>query len=171
VKRFAECAADRVIFLRMPIPDLTAKGILPEGIHACTLDEVRAAFAGRESRTKREKLWNGFVRYLDVIRQTGVVDTIYLDGGFTSDSKNPNDIDAVLEIPIPVPPVSSVLMRKEFNHDYVKGEFQLDIFLWWNGFPSPANDLRMFFQYVKPKEAVNRGLKAGEKKGILKIAL
>jgi hypothetical protein len=36
---------------------------------------------------------------------------------------------------------------------------------------SPGNDLRAFFQYLRPEEALTRGLRAGETKGILRIVL
>ncbi len=40
----------------MPIPAFDADGLLPEGIHACSLQEVRARFGGFQETDRRPRL-------------------------------------------------------------------------------------------------------------------
>lgn len=71
--------------------------ILSPGLHDLREDELRnhflSSFPG--SRT-RKSLISGFSKYLDKLRKFGVSFEIWVDGSFTTDKENPNDIDIVV---------------------------------------------------------------------------
>lgn len=71
------------------IPEFTAYGLLPEGVHSATLDEVRERFAGNE---RREQLLTGLVAALRLLRAAGCR-RIYINGSFVTAKEWPNDID------------------------------------------------------------------------------
>ena len=48
----------------MPIPALDPRGLLPEGIHDCTLDEIKAAFGAFQSTDRRPQLFARLAAFL-----------------------------------------------------------------------------------------------------------
>lgn len=154
----------------VPIPALTDKGLLPIGIHDCSLAEISARFSTSDNRNKRMELWKFFNEYLAVIKPIGVVSNVYVDGGFTTNKPMPKDIDLVLELPPPNPVILPVLMRQEFQQDFVMNRYKMHVWLWH---PSavPPDDWVSFFQEIKPKDLVRLGLKPDARKGILKVVL
>lgn len=75
------------------IPDLQDNGYLPPGIHPATLDEIEARF-GWQSEVRQAQMES--LRWLvELLRQTGAV-RIILNGSFTTDRVDPNDVDCVL---------------------------------------------------------------------------
>ena len=85
----------------MPIPDLTAEGYLPPGIHECTLDEVRDRFGSFSGSDRRCRLFEAFEDYVREVRATGFVQELLIGGSFVTDKRDPGDIDftAVLRAP------------------------------------------------------------------------
>ena len=74
----------------MPIPNLTECGELPTGIHLATVEEVEQRF-GRSSE-KRKLLMSGVKRAITQFRKAHI-QRIYIDGSFTTDKSQPNDVD------------------------------------------------------------------------------
>ena len=168
------CLAKRIGHIAgrfMAIPAFTPKGLLPPGIHECTLEEAEATFARIPPQPGRFDLWSKFQQYLSIIRPIGIINAIYIDGGYITNCARANDIDIVLEIPVPNPATAPILSRPEFHQDYAYRNFKMHIFYWWDGFPGTPQDLRAFFQYVNPKDAAKLGLTPNDRKGILKVAL
>lgn len=83
----------------MPIPPLgpgpDGYDALPRGRHTCSMDEVVAHFvAGRPDSAHRAGLLADLHAYLGRLRDIGLVlDSVWLDGSFTSGKVNPQDID------------------------------------------------------------------------------
>lgn len=80
------------------IPDLddingAPWGVLPQGIHWATLDEIRAMFAVNKHR---RKLFEGFILAAHSLKQAGCK-CIYLDGSFVTGKPNPEDYDGCWE--------------------------------------------------------------------------
>lgn len=157
----------------MPIPDYVTGGILPTGIHDCDLAEIEAVFV---YNNKRRNVWNSFMLYLSQLIAIQEVNVVYVDGSFITDKENftdnnepPNDVDIVLEF---ADLQTLNLIASQYpdlvNHDQVKQTYNVDLWFWTVGF---RNDLREFFQYLRPEEALNRSVPAGTKKGILRISL
>jgi hypothetical protein len=80
----------------MPIPALTSDGFLPEGIHDCTLDELRARFGQFQRTDWRPRLFERFEAFVREARRTGFVVAIIVDGSFVTNIDAPNDIDVIL---------------------------------------------------------------------------
>lgn len=77
------------------IPPFNEHGYLPPGIHPATLDEVAARF-GSESELRRVQLESlGWL--LDLARRAGVL-RVVINGSFTTEVFEPNDVDCVLLI-------------------------------------------------------------------------
>ena len=79
----------------MPIPDLNGYGVLPEGRHVCSLQEVADRYANNEHR---QQLWEDFENFLAWLGPQPSPQIILIDGGFTSDKPDPKDIDVVLDV-------------------------------------------------------------------------
>jgi len=84
----------------VPIPDITDKGHLPPGIHACTVSELARRFG--TASTQRKRLMKCLIGYLARLRDLGGVGGVLIDGSFTSDRPQPHDVDVV--VPMPAPP-------------------------------------------------------------------
>lgn len=150
----------------MPIPPLSPNGLLPTGCFDCTLDEVSSHYTWSPRRTE---LWTGFERFVAWARKGPPVTHIYLDGGFTSDKPHPKDIDVVMDL--------AGANQQTFLHwlqvfatqrPMLAQDFLVDF---WVYHPSMPNDLRAFFQYVRPEEAQARQLKPSDRKGLLRVRL
>ena len=80
----------------MPIPAITEGGVLPEGIHDCSLDEVRIMFAKSGERAKLLDRFKQFlVRLGEFIPDNRV--TLYLDGSFITTWEGCCNIDVIIE--------------------------------------------------------------------------
>jgi hypothetical protein len=152
------------------LPPLTKKGVLPPGIHECTFDEVKAAFAGLPPQPGRLNLWKSFISYVEAIRPLGLVISVYINGGFTTNGNRANDIDVVLELPPPTPAARTMANRREFNGPYVHQTYKVHIFPLSLGMPANA-DMRQYFQQPNPKYAALHGLKPTDRKGLAKVTL
>jgi hypothetical protein len=76
------------------IPDFTATGLLPQGVHPATLEEVLERFGGNE---RRDQLLTGLVEALRLLRAAGCR-RVYVNGSFVTSKERPNDIDACWDI-------------------------------------------------------------------------
>ena len=76
------------------IPNFTAHGLLPEGVHPATLAEVMEHFGGNE---RREQLLIGLIEALRLLRAAGCR-RVYINGSFVTSKELPNDIDACWDI-------------------------------------------------------------------------
>lgn len=142
----------------MPIPNLDATGLLPSGIHECTLDEIRTRFAGWG---RRREIFDAFARYLAEAHGS-VVSWVAVDGSFTTGAEHPNDVDLIIVLPpehdftAPLAPwQSKVLMRSLIQRTY--GDL-LDAFVVVEGNNSFQNFMHTF-QHTRD----------GVAKGILKV--
>lgn len=80
----------------MPVPAIIDGGVLPEGIHDCSLDEVREMFATSEHRARLLDRFNQFVQRLgEFIPDLPV--TLYLDGSFITTWEGCRNIDVIVQ--------------------------------------------------------------------------
>jgi hypothetical protein len=156
--------------LTMQLPGLVEGGVLPAGIHDCTLDEVAEVFA---SSAERAALWERFIGFLERLNDTLPMPvTIYLDGSFISDWESCCDIDVVIEAREFEGENAQVLsmlcderVRAEFLND-----FGVMIHVLVPGFFS--RDYRAWFQRVKSDDAWRFGMDPTLlKKGIVRLSL
>ena len=81
----------------MPLPTFNAEGLLPDGVHPATEDELkeRCVDPFPTSRT-RQPVFDGFCRYRSDLGGLGLNITQWVDGSFTDESRiDPDDIDLV----------------------------------------------------------------------------
>ena len=82
----------------MPIPSLTEAGVLPHGIHTCSLDEVRARFGCFQTSDQRPHLMQKLEAFLVEVRASGLVRAVLINGSFVTSKPKPNDVDLVLVV-------------------------------------------------------------------------
>jgi hypothetical protein len=153
----------------LAIPDFEASGILPTGIHDCDLDEIEARYVYND---RRRNIWHPFRFYLRQIAE-GIpeVSVAYVDGSFVTDKVEPGDVDLILEFST-VADLANVKARLPhlMNRREIKAAHKVDLLTRFEPNP-PGDDFRELFQLLKPEDAIDRGVPAGTKKGILKIAV
>lgn len=79
------------------IPELDG-GVLPEGIHQCTLDEVRAAFGQFRRSDRRIKLTDQLERFVRDAQGSGIVAAVVIDGSYVTAKDEPGDIDLIVAL-------------------------------------------------------------------------
>lgn len=154
----------------MPVPAIIDGGVLPEGIHNCSLDEVRSMFAPSGERAKLLDRFNQFLQRLGEFTPDMQV-TLYLDGSFITTWEGCCDIDVIVEarefegvrsdyLRILVSPSVKAEFLKLYN---VK--FRVHV----PGL-SNARDYLQWFQNVKGEEAWRFGNEiAALRKGIIRL--
>lgn len=73
-------------------------GVLPEGLHLCTLEEVKAAFGQFRRSDRRPQLTERLARYIQDARNSGVVSAIVIDGSYVTNKEEPGDIDLIVAL-------------------------------------------------------------------------
>lgn len=82
----------------MPIPALDQRGFLPEGVHDCTLAEVKTRFGSFQKSDRRPQLFARLEAFLAEARAAGIVQGVVVDGSFVTAEAEPNDIDLILVV-------------------------------------------------------------------------
>lgn len=72
-----------------PIPSFDSNGNLPPGVYIVRLEHIKEKLTWS---TKRQQLFNGLEKAVKNLNDAGVWQ-IYIDGSFTTNEDNPNDID------------------------------------------------------------------------------
>ena len=141
----------------MSIPEFQANGELPPGEHLATLDEVERVLG---SSTDRRKLLMQGLRDAATNLEISGVKTLWINGSFTTDKTEPNDIDGCWEysanVDTKVLDPAFLGSRKDMKEKYGLDFFIASIVEAGSGLPFPK-----FFQ-------VNRD---GDPKGIIVINL
>jgi predicted nucleotidyltransferase len=83
----------------MPIPELNETGLLPEGIHDCTLDEIGARFGRFQVTDRRIQLFEKLRALVEEEKQAGLAIEMIVDGSFVTGKPDPGDIDLVIVLP------------------------------------------------------------------------
>ncbi|SDL24346.1 DUF6932 family protein [Kriegella aquimaris] len=80
--------------IRRLIPEFTSNGLLPQGIHWATLDDIKEKLS---FSTKRRTLIAGLELALKSFKIAGC-EKMYIDGSFVTSKNEPSDIDACWDI-------------------------------------------------------------------------
>ena len=122
------------------IPPFNESGSLPPGVHPAGLDDIEARF-GRESELRRVQMES--IRWMVDLAVRAGVQRIVLNGSFTTDIMEPNDVDCVLLVPpgrprdvqafrelrTGLPFVDAAVVRSVGRFDeYLRGIFGMDRF-------------------------------------------
>jgi hypothetical protein len=82
----------------MPIPDFTPSGLLPPGIYAATLQEVRERYGqGSHARQQRSRLLQRVVEAAIVYR---AIKRVLVWGSYVTTEPEPNDLDYSLIVSV-----------------------------------------------------------------------
>lgn len=148
----------------MPIPSFEPTGLLPTGIHECSLDDIGKQFTWNEHRSG---LFNRFLRFLEGELKPQFPFPIFFDGSFVTDKELPDDTDVVLDLsPASDEHKYRAIMFMQAHQQRIMDQYRVHF---WINFPG-ANDFAAFFQYVGVKTASAKGLNPLHLKGILKVA-
>lgn len=150
----------------MTIPEFTNHGLLPVGIHDCNIADVEAYFCGNDHR---RDIWARFLDFLAWVETMPKPSAILIDGSFVTDKALPSDVDVVVDI--------STCDTRDQNtwfgahareHGAHKANHKTDFYPYVKGV---SNEFGLFFQYVRVSEALERGVSAEQRKGILRMQL
>lgn len=148
----------------MPIPQLLSDGLLPEGVHECTIEEVIERFGRFQESDRRPMLARELAAYFTELRSAGIGKYLIVDGSFVTGKPRPDDVDLLLvlrddvDLNAPVPPFRYNARSKR----YVRKHFHFDFFFGYDGDPTSTEYLALF-RDVK--------YQPGLVKGYLKVAL
>src|SRR5205809_6717643 len=81
------------------IPEFDPDGLLPEGIHDCSLNELRQRFGSFQTSDRRPRLYQRFEELVSELRTLRMPLVIYVDGSFVTRNPRPNDVDLILALP------------------------------------------------------------------------
>jgi hypothetical protein len=80
----------------MPIPPLDPDGLLPVGVHDCTLAEIKQCFGAFQRSDRRPQLFGKLESFLGEARNSGLIVSVIVDGSFVTAKSEPNDVDLIL---------------------------------------------------------------------------
>jgi hypothetical protein len=100
--------AERRRICAMPIPDLDNHGLLPVGVHDCSLGELQSRFGSFQESDRRPKLFAKLKALLAEAEKGAFAITVLVDGSFVTAVPDPNDIDLVLVLPLDFDVVSDL---------------------------------------------------------------
>lgn len=143
----------------MAIPDLEEDGFLPEGIHECSLDDLRIRFGQWQRSDCRTVLFAKLEAYFRDVRATGMVSFVVVDGSFISSKYDPNDIDLIL-ILREDHEFSNLLRPFEYNalsRRMVRKRYAFDVLVAREGSPELTEYLD-FFQQVRSDSTRRKGI-------------
>ena len=79
------------------IPELQ-DGVLPEGLHLCTLEEIKAAFGQFRRSDQQPRLTERLTRFMQDAQNSDVVSAIVIDGSYVTAKEEPGDIDLIVAL-------------------------------------------------------------------------
>jgi hypothetical protein len=149
----------------MPIPNLDPHGLLPVGVHECSMDEVEQAFCWNEQRMQLFQSLKDF--FAQKWLPLGITASFWVNGSFTRRKDTPEDIDIVADVShVPISEMMPVVQLQYFN-TINKAIYHVDF--WFKHPTLLPYDLAVFFQYTGIKAGADLGLDAKHLKGILKV--
>jgi len=149
----------------MPIPAFDRFGLLPGGIHECTIEEVEVDLAWNDERRRLTALLQEFIA-VELTPRFTVVPPVVLDGSYVSQKASPSNINLVLEL--------SHLSDEEQWEGQVLFQRTAELFRLYQiemlpGLKSLKQDFVDLLQTLRPQTAFEKGLHHGHRKGVLRL--
>src|SRR5438309_11440037 len=112
------------------VPELI-DGVLPEGVHDCTMEEVDARFGRFQRSDRRIRLTERLRAYIKEARSTGMAAAVIVDGSYISGKDEPSDIDLILVLR---PDFNPAVPLRPFEYNIqskrrVKEQYRFDLFV------------------------------------------
>ena len=150
----------------MGIPEFTEHGLLPAGLHDCNIGDVENDLCWNDHR---RAIWSKFCEFLDWAATMPKPSAILIDGSFVTDKAAPSDVDVAVDVTACDTDAQNAWFvafgRKHHAH---KVNFATDFYPYTKEY---GNDFGSYFQYVRVQQALERGVSADQRKGILRINL
>ncbi|MDA1191119.1 MAG: hypothetical protein O3A46_05465 [Candidatus Poribacteria bacterium] len=152
----------------MPIPELNDFGLLPPGIHDCTLDEVQERFGRFQTSDQRVQLFGKLNELVANLRASRLVTSLMIDGSFVTAKHNPSDVDIVIGT---AEQLSNVGLMKPMDYNAVsrnriKRKYRFDALV----APDGSDAHREYIDFFTVEVDANK-LPTGRSKGLLKVQL
>lgn len=158
--RPAPIRVDRSIHLSptMPIPDLDHLGVLPPGLHCCSLDEIQLRFGSFQGSDCRVRLHQDLVRYAAEARDTRMIRALVVDGSFVTSKAAPGDIDLVVALAGTFPPGGiAPFVYNAISKRRIKAMYPFDVVVVPDGGDAYRAAVE-FFAQVKHQPGSTKGL-------------
>ncbi len=143
----------------MPIPALNEDGFLPDGVHDCSLVELRERFGQFHQSDRRCQLFDRFADYLREAQTSGVVRAVIVDGSFVTAKAIPNDVDLIV-ISLAKAALPSILRPMEYNalsRRHIRRTYGMDVLLAQEG-ESEVEEHIEFFSLVRNRPETRKGM-------------
>lgn len=149
------------------IPEPDDRGLLPTGIHVCTMEQIKKSFGWNEHRMM---LLDGLVRFLDAEwKPIGIECPVFIDGSFVRTKPTPSDIDIVIDLSaIEQSKALGIILGIRRQHERFKTTYHCDV---WTRHPLLPNDLLSYFQYLGDEAAAELNIPSKTLKGLLRLLL
>ena len=149
----------------MPIPAFDRFGLLPGGIHECTLKEVEVDLAWNDERRRLTALLQEFIA-VELTPRFTTVPPVVLDGSYVSQKVSPSNINLVLELSdLPDTDQWEGQMLFQRTADLFR-LYQIEMLPGLKGLKQDFVDL---LQTLRPQTAFEKGLHHGHRKGVLRL--
>ena len=143
----------------MAIPAFNEHGILPEGVHDCSLAEIGERFGQFQRTDARCRLFEQLKGFLGQVSATGFVIEVIIDGSFVTAKDDPNDIDLILVLRSNHD-FSAALRTLEYNvlsrHE-VRRIWRFDMLLAQEGKSATSAEIE-FFSLVRDRPELRKGM-------------
>jgi len=149
----------------MPLPPLDNRGLLPAGIHETNWASIEYAFLNNVHR--QELFAKAMCFFHGELSDAGAGLQLILGGSFFSDKSLPEDIEATIYAPFSESYRKLAQLSNIDAHNRIKQTYGVDFYVSWDA--GGSNDFRLFFQYVGPKTAHQKGLNEHDLRGIVKV--
>ena len=143
----------------MPIPPFDKSGLLPAGLHDCTLNEIRERFGAFQINDQRPELFQKFLAFAAEVKGAQFVRCLLVDGSFVTAKACPNDIDLVIVLPF-THDLKSDLSPAQYNlvaKRSVQRRYGFDIVAVREN-TVEYDEAAAFFQQVRGQPALRKGL-------------
>ena len=149
----------------MPIPSFDRFGLLPGGIHECTIKEVEVDLAWNDERKRLTTLLQEFIA-VELTPRFTMAPPVLLDGSYVSKKASPNNINLVLELS-DIPDGDKWEGQLLFNRTAELFRlYQIEILPGLNVLKQDFVDL---LQTLRPQTAFEKGLHHSHRKGVLRV--
>ena len=141
-------------------------GLLPEGIHDCTLSSAKKYLATNKHRLE---LWENLEEVVREMVDWSLTGVLYIAGSFVSDKELPGDLDVTFDMSNESKRQRLLAMDfLEENHRRIMNEYRIQ---WYVNNPARIGASFIdYFQYAGEDVAVAKRIDIKHKRGILRIS-
>jgi hypothetical protein len=143
----------------VPIPALDQEGLLPVGLHECTIEEMEGCFGKFQGSDRRPELMKKLKTFLSEAKDSSLIQGILVDGSFVTSKPAPDDIDVIAIVPA-LHDYHADLAPREYNllsKSRVRRRFGLDMLVARDGSIELQRYIN-FFQQVRFAPQLQKGI-------------